>query len=231
MSGEPKEIFKKISSPEERERVATDLIRLQGELLCKAKASDEVFHLMALRSAGPLSISCAHRSGEAPPFPVPAEIIVSFSIQTQKYFLTTKLKDLGGNYFEINFTENLFQLQRRQNYRVFIPDNYRTEVSITVAGKKISGSVLDLSSGGLRARILVKRSDCNFSINHLLQGKFKIGDRPAIPFKGQLRHMKDDTTKEGFVMLGIEFLDLSKPIQAQLFSMTMELHREMFSKW
>ena len=231
MSDPFKDIFTKITLPDEIHQLAGDLVRLQSELLCKAQSSDDIFHLVAIKISSGTHVVCAHRHQVAPPFPLPAALIISFSVEASKYFLTSKLVALGGGYFEIDLAEQLFLLQRRQNYRVQIPDAYKTTVRLERGSERIKGQIIDLSGGGMKARIPVDKDKEYYRMGLFVTGQFELGLRPSIPFKAQIRHVKEDPSRNDELQIGLEFLDVPPPVQAKLFAITMELHREMFSKW
>ena len=231
MAEDLKDIFTRVTLPAEIHRLIADLVRLQTEFLCKAQSSDEIFHLQAIRPSSAFRVVCAQRNGEPPPFPVPAALIISFAAESHKYFLTSRLWEIGGGYYEIDLADHLFMLQRRQNYRVQIPEAYKTTVRLTAGAQKLKGTIMDLSGGGMKARILVLDNKEHYRIGQMMTGQLEIGVRPSIPFKAQIRHLKEDPANPDYMHFGIEFLDLPAPVQGKLFAITMELHREMFSKW
>lgn len=230
MEQDPKDIFTKISDLEERVRLANDLVRLQGELLCKAPVSDDVLRLLATRIEGIARVVCVQAPGWVMPGRLPADVIASFSVGSDRYFMNTSLLDMSGGYYELDFARDIFHLQRRQSYRIRIPESHRSTYEIgRVNGqpKTITGAVFDVSSGGVR--LVMPPNAAPLSADDEVEGVLNLGQKTALPFKGQIRHVKTETTARQ--ILGVEFRDLTPTQENRLFSITMELHRELFARW
>lgn len=231
MSQDPKEIFTKIGSADERNKLVDDLIRMKVEVVCKLESSDDLVRLDVLKSENK-GLTCALRKGSLSPTGLPAQVIVSFEITNEKFFMTTTLSALQAGYFDLRIAEApIFRLQRRQSYRVRLPDRYLTKVQLVrVNGSPstVSGKVADLSTGGCRLRIIGERKP--LKIDDVIEGKITLGARPPFEFRGQIRHERSEAAPPAH-SFGIEFLELPAPVAARLFAITLELHREVFSKW
>lgn len=231
MSQDAKEIFTKIGSVEERQKLVDDLIRLKVEVVCKLENSDDLIRLDVLKSENK-GVTCALRKGSLAPSGLPAQAVVSFELSNEKFFLATTLSPLQAGYFDLRIIDSpIFRLQRRQSYRVRLPDRYASKVELVRlngAPSKVSGKIADLSTGGCRLKIIGERKSLN--VNDVLEGKITLGGREPFEFRGQVRHERAETAPPAH-HFGIEFLELPPPVAARLFAITLELHREVFSKW
>lgn len=233
MEQDPKDIFTKISNLDDRVRLAEDLVKLKGELLCKVQAAEDLFKLEASRIEGRTRLVCIHPSGSPLPGTFPVSAVVSFGVGHEKYFMTARLENVGGGYFELDFANDIFHLQRRQSYRIRIPEKYGGTYEIVTHDNKprpMTGAIFDISTGGVR--FLFPHNRPVLSVDDLVDGVLKIGPRERMPFKGQVRHVKferDETALRQIV--GIEFKGMSTGMESRLFSIVMELHRELLARW
>lgn len=233
MSQDNKDIFTRISNPDEREKIAQDVARLKPDLLCKAEASDDIIPMEVSRIEQKFRLVCRTRAGAKPPIPLPVSVILSFSIGSDRFFMTTDIVDLGGGYYEVNFAKDIFQLQRRQSYRIRIPDNHFSDLKITVSNNNavtnLSGRIVDISSGG--ARMLLKHADPVLKLDDKVEGTLVIGRRAPIAYQGVVRHVKVESQKPPAQIIGVEFTGMTPVMEGKLFAITMELHRELFARW
>lgn len=233
MNQDPKDIFTKISDADDRERLAKDLVRLKSELVCKAQGAEDVFKIEANRLDGKTRVVCTHPSGTALPGTFPVPVIVSFGVGHEKYFMTSPMQNLGGGYFEIDFSNDVFHLQRRQSYRIRIPDNYSSTYEIGRLNgepRVMTGPMFDISTGGVR--LLFPHDRPALTVDDVIEGVLKLGPRESMGFKGQVRHVKFERA-EGMLrqIVGVEFKDMTPVMENRLFAITMELHRELLARW
>lgn len=232
MSQEPKDIFKRISDADEREKLAADVARLKPDLLCKAEASEDTFLMEVSRLEKKFHLVCRSRTGAKPPISLPVAVILSFTIGTDRYFMTTNIKDVGGGYYDVDFSKEFFHLQRRQSYRIRLPDNHPGDLKVAVIGRPdsgLTGKLVDISSGG--ARMLLKHADPVLKMDDKVEGSIVIGRRAPITYEGVVRHVKVESRNPPTQIIGVEFTNLTPLMEGKLFAITMELHRELFAKW
>lgn len=229
---DPKDIFTKISDLDDRVRLARDMVRLKGELICKSQSSEDTFRLEASRIEGTARVVCVHKSGTSMPSPVPVAVIVSFSVGSDRYFLMTSLSNIGGGYFEVDFSKDIFHLQRRQSYRIRFPDNHKSTYEIgrlNSQPRTMTGGIWDISTGGVR--LLFPHDRPLLTVDDVVEGVLNLGQRQPLSFKGQVRHVKferDDILRQ---IVGVEFLEMTTVMENRLFAITMELHRELLTRW
>jgi hypothetical protein len=228
------QVFKKITHDLERSQLLSDLAAAQAELLCKG-AAEAVFRLQPTvydqrrLHCTVLKTSSAHKIAEE-------SMIVHFSLGGEKYFFRgvafMNPQNLSSELQTIFFTNELeiFHLQRRQNYRIKIPESYTARFEVTAVNKspvKWTGRLDDLSSGGCR---VAAQNPIPFKINDDLDARLLVGRRDPIDLVVKVRHLKADEEKKTEVMVGMEFERLNTSIENRMFAITLELHRELFSR-
>jgi hypothetical protein len=222
------DIFSKLSA-DERLRLFKDLANVRGEIVCKGER-DDVFRLTVERATGKQELQCSVPFG----FSLPnseSDILGNFFIGGERYFFKTPVR-VEGNIVILRMDTEIFHLQRRQNYRIRIPEKYQATLLISSHNKaaiKLSAQLIDLSSGG--CRVALAASLPILETGDRIDGHIVIGKKDSIEIEGTVRHHKLEksvpTTKQIF---GVEFKALSTTIEGKIFAITMELHREFFSK-
>ncbi|MGZ3793428.1 MAG: PilZ domain-containing protein [Bdellovibrio sp.] len=218
-------IFKLIKSAEEKTKLWDDLAKARGEILCKGK-EDVLCKLKAqYYNAKNNYVECSY---ETPDRLFPAEDYLGyFFIGGEKYYFRS-VEKLQNDKVLIPLAENLYRLQRRQNYRVRIPENYHAYyniVSVNGRAQNLVGRLGDLSSQGCRTVYpenthALKEEDK--VIGHLI-----IGKRAPIEIEGIVRHLKPEGKLQN---CGIEFSPLTSIMENKLFMITMEIHKEIFRR-
>jgi PilZ domain-containing protein len=228
VSQDETDIFSKVAT-EERMRLFKDLANARGEVICKGD-SDEIYRLTVERITPKFELQCSIPFG----FPSPKnekKILGNFFLGGERYFFKTPVK-VDAEVVFLRMDSDLFHLQRRQNYRIKIPENYQATLLISTLNKapvKLSGQLYDLSSSGCRVRLTA--STPMLEPGNIIEGHVVIGKRESLEVEGTVRHHKVEKgaalTKQVF---GVEFKPLSSLLEGRLFAITMDLHREFFSR-
>jgi len=225
---ESEDIFSKVST-DEKLRLFKDLATVRGEVICKGD-SDDIYRLTAERAIGKLELQCSVPFGFVKP-EQEKELLGNFFIGGERYFFKTPVK-VNHDVVVLRMDTELFHLQRRQNYRIRIPESYQAQLLITAHNKlrvKLSAQVIDLSSGGCRVSLtastpLIENED-------RIDGYLVIGKRESLAVECIVRHHKSEkhvtTLKQIF---GLEFKELSPQVEGKIFAITLDLHREFFSR-
>lgn len=232
---EKKEIFKKITKPEEREKLLTDLCNARAEILCKG-VSESVFRLKAAQFANG-KLLCALTKNSPPLQNTQENWIANFSLGGDKYFfqgdahLISSGKPNEPSMVYFSASVDLFHLQRRQNYRIKMPASYHARFEVTESnGKptvKNSGQIDDLSGGGCRVHY-AKLPD--FKTDDVVRGKIFAGGKDPIEVTAKVRHIKTDAKSSLPHIFGFEFEPMNAQLENRMFTLTMELHRQFFSR-
>ena len=222
------DIFSKVTATE-RLRLFKDLATARGEILCKGDL-DEVYRLVAERTNPRNELYCSI------PFGLPSptgekELLSNFFIGGERYFFRTPVR-VENQLAIIKIDNELFHLQRRQNYRIKIPENYLAQILISELNKalvKLTGNINDLSSGGCRVTLMSATPE--LEIGDKISGHIVIGRRESLEIEGTIRHHKTEKSIKAIRQIfGVEFKPLSPILEGRLFAITMDLHREFFSR-
>lgn len=223
------EIFTPVSS-QERTRLFKDLAANRTEIICKGE-SDQIYQLNAERTNPRQELVCSI------PFGIPSPqkektLVCNFFIGGERYFFSTPVK-IEKEQVLLRMDSELFHLQRRQNYRIRIPENYSSSFLISELNKvstKLSGSISDLSSGG--CRVMITASTPVIEVGDKILGHIIINKREPLEVEGTVRHHKIEefATKPAKQTFGVEFKPLSAFLEGKIFAITMDLHREFFSR-
>ncbi|MEN0057871.1 MAG: PilZ domain-containing protein [Bdellovibrio sp.] len=223
-----KNIFTLISRPGERLKLWQDLAQAHGEILCKGK-EENICHLRVKNfNIKEQYLECIFDSsvrmneGE--------EYLGHFFLGGEKYYFQAQTK-IEQNKVLIPIPTELYHLQRRQNYRVHVPESYQAFYNIlTVNGKPepINGRLMDLSSQG--CRVVYRLDRPLMKVADHVTGNLVIGKRDPIQIQGVIRHIKADESNSAQQNFGIEFTPLPVIIENKLFAITLEIHKEFFRR-
>ncbi|UYL09151.1 PilZ domain-containing protein [Bdellovibrio sp. SKB1291214] len=219
------EIFKKLSRDDEKIKLFVDLASAQGEVLCKGK-TESLVKLKAVHwHSKSMHLECLFNSTEI--LNNGEEFLGYFFLGGEKYYFEGTAT-VYSNRCQFSLPTEMFHLQRRQNYRVRIPQSYQAFFDVT----EINGSAAnihcklgDLSSQG--CRLVEKLPGTSFKNNDAVKGKLLINKNSPIELEAEVRHVK---TEEGYQYIGIEFQKLSAIQENNLFALTMEIHKELFKR-
>jgi Predicted glycosyltransferase len=220
-----KDIFTRVRA-EDTAALFMELAKNKILILCKGSA-DNIIPLKALTyETGKQVLECRTDNGKD--LGLEEDILGNFQILTEKYYFTGRMVSRGGNTF-IYVTGDVFHLQRRQTYRVHIPESYKYFFNILkVSGRpdNIPGHLVDLSGGG--CRVIYHMTTPLMKVGDIVTGQLRIGNRPALEVDGEVRHIKVDAVQKNTQIFGIEFKGMNSVVENKIFAITMELYKEIF---
>ncbi len=228
MTKKNEDIFNKITSIEERRKIFGDMASSKTEIFCKSE-SEEVFKLVCERYSSDGKMMCSLSKAEKTEPKILVSTVCQFDLGGEKYFFKTILDYRIKNYV-LDLTDELFQLQRRQSYRIRIPLSTKSIVDIVFpdSNQNIKAVPFDLSTGG--CRICITQPGIKFENGNELKLYLKIGAREPLHLTGLIRHIRQETTPQVCTYIGVQFSDISTQMEKSLFSITMDLYREFFSR-
>ncbi|MFM6930294.1 MAG: flagellar brake protein [Bdellovibrio sp.] len=223
------DIFKLVSREEERVKLFNDLAQAFGEILCKGKA-DTLCKLRA-DSYNPKAhvLQCSLETGSTK-LENQESFLGYFFLGGEKYYFEA-IATVTSDKFYISLPVELFHLQRRQNYRVRIPDGYQAFFnikSVNNQAQNITGALGDLSSQG--CRVLYKMNAPLMKVGDSIVGHLLISKNSPIEISGTVKHIKVDDNNKTLQTFGIEFKSLTSILENKLFALTMEIHKEVFRR-
>lgn len=205
------------------------LVTRKVPILCKNNAND-FFQIQPLKWEKEKYLLC-----EAPPgaenIRYEGNLICSFNIEAEKYFFQSLVNiSEDGRWWRIDGMVDTFKLQRRQAYRIRIPDGYKTKCILRLPHetKNFSeGVILDISSGGCKLQIPGHSALKNGQVMNL---QLLFSRREPLELIGEIRHVQKVTEPKPHENLGVMFRSVNSMLESQLFAITMELHRELAGK-
>lgn len=220
-------MFKEISDLKEIEK--TFLALPANKVIITAKGqSEDLYHFLVERISPKEGAICSLVKSNLLP-KEDQQMLCSFEIAGEKYFFQSLAHRQNNNFYSIDCPKTLFQLQRRQSFRIKIPPSYKavTEVNkINETVTNIKGKLLDISSGG--CKMLIPDSGLSFKENDQLSCNIHIGSREPLSFLSIIRYLKKENNKNE-ISLGVEFKNLKPADEQKLVSITMDLYREFFA--
>lgn len=218
-----KEIFTLISKVEEKEKIFQDLANAHGEIICKGQ--DENLIKLRVQTYQNKILECRNESSTT--FKNGEDFLGYLFLGGEKYYFEGKFQ-AQQDFCSLSLPAELYHLQRRQNYRVRVPDGYAASFNIVSANGKaanIAGRLADLSSQG--CRVLYSHDNFSLKVEDHVLGYLIIEKKVPLELQGLIRHIK---LTDGGQICGIEFSPLSSILENKLFAITMELHKEIFKR-
>lgn len=222
------DIFTLIKDEHDKTKLWVDLGQAKGEILCKGKddalckVQINFFNAATASLEGVFEGPVQMKNGE--------EYLGYFFIGGEKYYFQARAR-VAAKIIIINIPEELYHLQRRQNYRVRLPAIYPALyniVQINSMPHQISGRLADMSSQG--CRVIYRLDTPILKINDKVVGELVINNRAPIEVRGIVRHIRVHEGNKVSQTFGIEFTPLSPILESKLFAVTMELHKELFRR-
>lgn len=218
-------IFTLIKDNDEKLKLWQDLGSARGEILCKGnnealcRVRAEFFNLKTRSLEAHFTEKIQLVEGE--------EYLGYFFIGGEKYYFQSTAGVLESS-LVLPVPKEIYQLQRRQNYRLPIPATYPAILEVTERNQsalKLKCPLHDISSLGCR---LLVDSHIKLDVSDTVKGLILISDRPGIEIQGVIRHKQTDPSNTSKQMIGVEFTPISKALENRLFALTMELHKKFF---
>ncbi|KYG63351.1 hemolysin [Bdellovibrio bacteriovorus] len=223
-----KDIFTLVGREDEKIKLWQDLAQAQGELLCKGKEESICKLRVNFYNSKTKCLECTVESITT--LKPQEEYLGHFFLGGEKYYFQG-FAQIHQEKVVVPVAEELYHLQRRQNYRVRIPEGYQAFYNIVLVNEqpqKIIGQLADLSSQG--CRVIYRMDAPLMKIGDKVTGHLVIGKRSPIEIQGVVRHIKVDEGNKVIQTFGIEFSPLSTMIENKLFALTMEIHKEVFKR-
>lgn len=222
------DIFTLVKDERDKIKLWVDLGKSKGEVLCKGendaicKVKINFFNSATTALEGVFDGPVTMKTGE--------EYLGHFFLGGEKYYFQARAQ-VAANMIQIPLADEVYHLQRRQNYRVRLPEIYPAYyniIQVNETAEKIVGRLADLSSQGCR---VVYRMDAPLlKMKDKVIGQLVIGQRAPIEIHGIVRHIKLHEGSKVTQTFGIEFSPLPTILENKLFAITMELHKELFKR-
>ncbi|QDK38505.1 PilZ domain-containing protein [Bdellovibrio sp. NC01] len=225
MADQGQMIFKKVAVSEKKmlfRELASDRaqISLKGE-------GDDIFHLIAIQTEKDEELLC-HHTEDSKKHEVAQKVMVNFPFKTERYFFQSELSFNSG-WAVVKIDGDLFQLQRRANARIDLPEKYEAVFTLYLHGGKnyfLESKIKDISAGGIKIECPFVTPE--FVIGERIKGTIRLGARRALEFDLEVRFAKvNDKTQ----VAGLQFMNIDLTKENRLLSLMMDLQREIYIKY
>ncbi|MGZ3773289.1 MAG: flagellar brake protein [Pseudobdellovibrionaceae bacterium] len=223
-------IFKKVAFSEKKKllrEVALDKLQIS----VKGAVDDEMFHLIAVQNEKDELLLCNHTT-DSETIHLAQKAVVNFFFKNENYFFQTELNFQSG-WVILKIDTDLFQLQRRANARIDLPETYNAVFILNQhAGKAyfLDCKILDISAGGLK--IEIPKAQPELKIGEHVKGSLRLGNRRPMDFSVEVRFVQKNE-QDGSVtqIAGVQFLKVGLTTEGRLLTLMMDLQRELFLKY
>lgn len=219
-----KGLFAKVSDSLEIEKIWKSAFENRTNLLGKVGSAERLNLRPEIRSKTRLIFSfiphgTASEKGSK-------DVVGQFSVGGEMYFFHGT-GEVDGHQISLSPEIPLFRVQRRQNYRVKVPPQFRSSLKILKVEEhplNVSFALFDLSAGGCCLQIPL--TGAQLTSNTRFSGILDLQNREAVEVQGYVRHIRELSVNQTKAKLvGIQFQPLTPSLESLLFSVTMELSR------
>ena len=222
-------IFSLISRQDEKIKLWQDLGQSKTELICKGKEDAVCNLVVTFYNRKTQCLECSFKTSMH--LKNREEYLGYFFLGGEKYYFQA-LAQVSQDKVVVPIPEELYHLQRRQNYRVHVPHNFSAFFNITQLNslpQSISGTLADLSAQGCRA---VYQSDIpGLKLGDSITASLVIEKRPPIEVLAKVRHVKRGDAGKASLVLGFEFTPITPVLENRLFAITLEIHKQLFRRF
>lgn len=220
-----KEIFRLISREDEKSKLWQDFGNAKGELICKGDNSTHKLQIVFFDHKSK-RLDC--KSDNAVKINSREKFYCHFFIGGEKYFFQGTIRN-DGTTLSLDIPEKLYHLQRRQNFRVRLPKNYKAFYNISsVNGQQqnLKFTLEDLSGNGCLISHALSALLESHEVGNEIAGTLVIQGE-SIELKGIIRHIKIEKHNK-IRSYGIEFIDLSPLLENKLIALTLDISKQLF---
>lgn len=219
--------FKNIAISDRKE-LFQNLAAEQGQLLLRS-SKGESFHVKAVALNDDM-LEC-QPTDDVQAKIESQDVVVNLDFDNQRYFLKTYVRSENGK-LVINTNVDVYQLQRRANVRIPIPEEFDALFTLHAhGGKKYfkDCSVKDVSAGGVRIEFTGEKPD--LKIGDIVTGTLRLGARRAMEFDLEVRFVqKRDHDNGTTYTAGTKFMEVDKVLETRMLQLITDLQRELFLK-
>ena len=223
--------FVKLKNGKERDDFFKSLIN--GRYLLKAKldAPDESIFTFHPEFLSGTKLTCIDKEKKNLHLLSPkGTFIVQFQIGDDKYLSQADYQFIDSKII-IDFKGDIFHFQRREDFRIKFPANYKAQFLISEYNAVKTAhklQLLDISSGGCRIEIIQKKIPVK--VGDVLSGELAFLNRNNVFVKGIVKHVAAKKNSNEIVYVGTQFTDLSPISKNRIFALAMDIYRELFSR-
>lgn len=219
------DVFKKVHLSEKK-ALFRKMCDQGGQILVKSE-DDRFGQLAAVRVQNDEKLYCQIAAGDFSTKPT-LEVVGNFSWEEEKYFFRTQM-NFEAEQAVLRIDVDLFQLQRRKNARLDVPDAFDAVTQVLAVNGDpchFDAKLKDMSAGG--CKIYFPLSAPVFKIGDKLLMNLQLGKRRAFQLTSEVRFAMKAGDGQ---MLGLQFQDRDRYNENRLLVLMMDLQREFYLKF
>lgn len=226
---EPLNVFELISDPSEKMKILYDLVKAKQDVVVKPSEIEDDIHVLEPRLVQGSELLCKAdpqndvklKSGS---------MIMQFQVNAQKYISLVPFRK-AGEFISLSMEKKMFRVQRREFFRLKMPQNFRGTMLVPELFGRPFGKVfrlVDLSGGG--CKVDLPPMDLDIKPGTVFKGILKLQGRQDFTIICTVRHQSKLTERNDDRWLGLEFFHQSEPEKNRMAATVMDLYRELFKK-
>lgn len=223
-------IFKKVAFSEKK-MILRDVANEKIQLTIKGSAQEDMFYLIAIQNEKDEVLLC-HHTTDSNGITEAQKAVVNFSFKDERYFIQSDLYFESG-WVVLKIDEDLFQLQRRANARIDIPESYNAVFILSQHGGKsyfLDCKIRDISAGGIKIELPTGQPE--LQVGDVLKGSLRLGNRRPMEFDVEARFVQKREQKGLTIQVaGVQLLNVNQTLENRLLMLMMDLQRELFLKY
>ena len=208
------EIFQKVKTPEEKTEILQAIVKAQNKISCRVVGTppEQAFFAVAkVLSQGILTVQAPN---ERTSVLKSGMIFGEFTKAEDKYLFKAKFTEAAGS-IQIDLNGDIYKLQRRDDFRVRIPSNYKAHLELE--GKIFP--IADLSAGGCKVELSGQET---FKRGDILVATVHLRGLDPMRMTMEVRHVINKKT------LGLKFIKIEEASLHALPGIIMSIYRELF---
>lgn len=230
ITGQKADIFKKVALSEKK-ILFREVSNERVQIMVKGVESEDVFQVIAMQTERDEVVRC-QQVADTTPFNREQKVIASFMYHDERYYFNSDMNFQDG-WIVLKVNVDLFQLQRRSNARVEIPESFDgTFILSHHVGRSyfVECRVKDVSAGGFKMEFVGDAP--SLKVGDHLKGTLRLGKRRPMEFQVEVRFVRKGNVAGVVIQTaGVQFLNRDHATENRLLSMMMDLQRELYLKY
>ncbi|GEM_PF-5598356 len=220
------QIFDKLTSQAEKKELLDILVQQPGSFILKINGAKG--RLTAVKPIGRLKNKKLFIQVLLRPLLIqkPVEAIFYANIGDKKVIGQVLLHMVSKDLYAIEFNGDLYRVQRREHFRLIIPDSYSSELETLDLKKHFK--IADISVGGCRLRdnpVKFEKPECQLLIEQKFKATISIKGFSVFSVNGQVRAI---IKRKNYIEYGISFLGDEPEFKKSMSILTLDLYRKLY---
>ena len=237
--------FNKIQNPLEKQSCVHQLVRLQGQAILKwtdpkGAKGGVLLKIKAIQSLS--GQSCLFQSLSSKTFlPWTGWGTLQFELEDKKIMAQVHVRALTSDHIELQFSKDLYWVQRREHFRMKIPQGYPIFLQSFDPIMGAKWPLSDLSLGGCALVLSAsEKTVVDLQENQIFTAQLYLGYNEQIELQCQVKRIypwppsptlevrSGLDQKSSWLRMGLEFLNISQEQQSQIMAVVMDLYRRYY---